>query len=232
MSDWMSMERKLFLKRLGMGIMAVPLAGHCISEPELPEFECVPTPSETGGPFPTKDPASLTIQDIRSDRQGLDLWINISVRNTSCDPLLDVVIDIWHCDKDGNYSEYGGTGLQSANYTSAHFLRGRQSPHQNGTANFLSIFPGWYPGRAPHIHVHIYRASTGRSLLVTQIAFPKDITDTVYTSSQLYSSRGKQDRTNETDSVFRDGFTEELATVRAHPDIPGYVLDHTITLDA
>jgi protocatechuate 3,4-dioxygenase beta subunit len=225
------MERKQFLKKLGLGIMAVPLVGSCGNAMD-PGFECELTPSETAGPFPTKNPASLTIQDIRSDRQGVDLWIKLSVRNANCDIMEDAVVDIWHCDKDGNYSEYGGTGMQSTNYSSTHFLRGRQHATANGVVNFQSIFPGWYPGRAPHIHVHIYRASTGKSLLVTQIAFPKDITDAVYTTSPLYSSRGKQDTTNESDGIFRDGFGNELATVTQHASQTGYVLEHAITINA
>jgi protocatechuate 3,4-dioxygenase beta subunit len=62
--------------------------------------------------------------------------------------------------------EYGGTGMQSTNYTGVHFLRGRQTTDSAGVGTFTSIFPGWYSGRATHIHVHVYNAS-GTSLKVT-----------------------------------------------------------------
>ena len=80
--------------------------------------------------------------------------ITIALKNTngSCNALANAIVDIWHCDKDGNYSEYGGSGMQSTNYTSVHFLRGRQVTTTSGEAAFTSIFPGWYNGRATHIH--------------------------------------------------------------------------------
>ena len=120
--------------------------------------------------------------------------------------------------------------MQSANFTSVRFLRGRQTTDANGLVGFTSIFPGWYSGRAPHIHVHIYD-STGKSLLVTQIAFPKDVCDTVYTTATTYYTRGTQDTTNERDNVFSDGFTTELATITGSVSA-GYVLTHTIVVSA
>src|ERR1700712_4527700 len=131
---------------------------------------CAVTPSETEGPFPTKSPSSFVMTNIKGDRTGVPLTIKISInnKNTNCGALAGVIVDIWHCDKDGNYSEYGGSGMQSLNYTSVNFLRGRQTTDANGLVSFTSIFPGWYSGRAPHIHVHVYSAA-GKSLLVTQI---------------------------------------------------------------
>ncbi|MBA4057448.1 MAG: intradiol ring-cleavage dioxygenase, partial [Marivirga sp.] len=176
------MERKEFLKRLGLSSLILPLISACSEEGDptaatdtSTSGTCTTTPTETAGPFPTKDPASLELVDITSDRTGVPMTIKITVqnKNTSCLALAGAIVDIWHCDKDGYYSEYGGTGMQSVNLTAYHFLRGRQITDSNGLAAFKSIFPGWYSGRAPHIHVHIYD-STGKSLLVTQIAFPTD----------------------------------------------------------
>jgi protocatechuate 3,4-dioxygenase beta subunit len=239
------MERKEFLKKLGFTMMVAPLMSAC-SKDDDPTTDntgtdttgtnnggtCTTTPSETAGPFPTKSPSTLVLTDIRSDREGVAMTVQITVKNknNSCATLQDAVVDIWHCDKEGAYSEYGGTGMQSTNYTSVHFLRGRQTTNSAGVVGFTTIFPGWYSGRAPHIHVHIYD-STGKSLLVTQIAFPKTVTDVVYTTSSLYSSRGKQDTTNETDNVFSDGFTNELGVLEGSVDA-GYVLTHTIVVDA
>lgn len=194
---------------------------------------CTVTPSETEGPFPTKVPANFVRQDIRADRTGLPITLNITIKNaaTSCAVLAGAIVDIWHCDKDGYYSEYGGSGMQSVNFQNVDFLRGRQTTNTNGLVSFTSIFPGWYSGRAPHIHVHIYSA-TGKSLLVTQIAFPYDVTNTVYTTGQSYGyTRGAQDTKNERDNVFSDGFTTELATVTGSLTA-GYVLTHSITVNA
>ncbi|MEZ0610977.1 intradiol ring-cleavage dioxygenase [Fibrella sp. WM1] len=194
---------------------------------------CTVTPSETEGPFPTKLPANFVRKDIRDGRTGIVTTMNITVKNTnaSCAALAGALVDVWHCDKDGYYSEYGGTGMQSVNFQSVDFLRGRQTTDANGLVSFTTIFPGWYSGRAPHVHVHIYNAS-GKSLLVTQIAFPYDVTNTVYTtaSSQGYT-KGAQDTLNERDNVFSDGFTTELATLSGSVSA-GYTLTHTIVVSA
>jgi protocatechuate 3,4-dioxygenase beta subunit len=239
------MERKEFLKKLGFTMMVAPLMSACSkdNDPTAADTEtdvtntnnggtCTTTPSETAGPFPTRSPSALVLTDIRSDREGVTMTVQITIKNknNNCAALQDAVVDIWHCDKDGAYSEYGGSGMQSTNYTSVHFLRGRQTTNSAGVVGFTSIFPGWYSGRAPHIHVHIYD-SAGKSLLVTQIAFPKTITDVVYTTSSLYSSRGKQDTTNDTDNVFSDGYTNELGVLEGSVS-NGYSLTHTIVVEA
>ncbi len=228
------MERKEFLKRLGMSSLIVPLLQACSSDDDetINVGDCTSTSSETAGPFPTKDPSSLELVDIRSDRTGVPFTIKIIIqnKNNDCAPLADAIVDIWHCDKDGYYSEYGGTTLQTVNFTSVHFLRGRQTTDSNGLVGFTSIFPGWYPSRAPHIHVHIYNAS-GTSLLVTQIAFPADVTDTVYTTARQYYTKGEQDTSNTADSIFSNSIANELGTVTGNVT-DGYVLTHTIVVNA
>jgi protocatechuate 3,4-dioxygenase beta subunit len=240
------MERKDFLKNgflAALGLVAIAPLGSCKKDDTLTDTsagsgsgssagDCAVSPTETAGPFPTKSPSSLVTNDIRNDRTGVPFTIKITVnnKNSNCAALAGAIVDIWHCDKDGYYSEYGGAGMQSANFTSVHFLRGRQVTDANGLVQFTSIFPGWYSGRAPHIHVHIYDAS-GRSLLVTQIAFPTDVCDTVYTTATQYYTRGKQDTTNARDNVFADSLASELATVTGSVSA-GYSLTHLITVAA
>jgi protocatechuate 3,4-dioxygenase beta subunit len=192
---------------------------------------CDVTNSEIPGPFPIRRPNDLITSNIVSDRVGVPLEINITVRNVkaNCNFLPGVLVDIWQCDKDGYYSEYGGNGSQSVNLTNVHFLRGRQTTDSAGLAAWTSIFPGWYPGRAPHIHVHIY-SSSGTSLLVTQIAFPKEICDTVYRQG-VYSSHGLQDTSNERDMVFSDGVANEMGKISGSV-ANGFELNHTINVRA
>ena len=192
--------------------------------------DCTLTPSETEGPFPTHDPASLERVDIRSDREGVVMDVNITVQDSGngCAGLSEAIVDIWHCDAEGYYSEYGGSGMQQVDLTSAHFLRGRQATNDEGLVTFTSIFPGWYRGRAPHIHVHIYDAS-GQSLLVTQIAFPGEITEAVYTTATDMYPNGTQDTSNDNDNVFRDGYANELATLTGSV-ANGYTLTHAIVV--
>lgn len=201
------------------------------SDPTVTPSSCSVTNSETEGPFPTKSPASYATTNIVSDRQGTPLTIKVYIRNVnaSCAVIKGAIVDIWHCDAAGNYSQYGGTQMQSTNYTSVNFLRGRQTTDTNGMAAWTSIYPGWYSGRAPHIHVHVYNSS-GTSLLVTQIAFPEDVSKVVYAQG-VYASHGQADTTNARDNVFSDGTTNEMSTVTGSVSA-GYVLTHTIYVKA
>jgi len=170
------------------------------------------------------------------DRTGVGFTINITIKNTnaSCAALKGALVDIWHCDKDGYYSEYGGTTMQTVDYTgsSYHFLRGRQTTDDNGLVTFTSIFPGWYTSRATHIHVHIYNAS-GTSLLVTQIAFPEGTNSAVAlvnASTANGYTKGMTGYTyNAADTVFTDSIANELATVTGSV-AAGFVLTHTINV--
>ena len=240
------MERKDFLKR-GLSALSLasvaPILAACAKNPvdaadtsgattnPNTTGSCTVTATETAGPFPTKNPSAWVRKDIRSDRTGIPMTLNLTIfnKNTSCAALSGVLVDIWHCDKDGNYSEYGGTGMQSTNFTAVSFLRGRQTTDTSGLATYTSVFPGWYGGRAPHIHVQIFNAA-GRSLLVTQIAFSKAVCDTVYGTATNFYTKGLQDTTNERDNVFSDGFSTELATITGNIT-SGFSLTHTIVVN-
>jgi protocatechuate 3,4-dioxygenase beta subunit len=243
------MERKEFLKRgfSALGFAAIAPLISCSNDTVDPleagsetiaenttgssSGSCTLTASETAGPFPTKTPGNLVTNDITSDRQGTKLSVKITIQNLnkSCEGLSDAIVDIWHCDAAGNYSEYGGSGMQSTSYTNVHFLRGRQTTDANGLVTFTSIYPGWYSGRAPHIHVHVYNAS-GKSLLVTQIAFPEAISKVVYAQG-VYASHGQADTTNARDNVFSDGVSTEMSTVTGSTSA-GYELTHAIVVSA
>lgn len=238
------MERKTFLKNslgfLGMAVAAPSILRAAGDDGAVaaqdPEASCTVSPSETAGPFPTITPSSLVRTDITDGRTGVAFTINIYIKNktTSCAALADAIVDIWHCDKDGNYSEYGGTQMQQTNYTSVHFLRGRQTTNSEGLVSFTSIFPGWYTSRATHIHVHIYNAA-GTSLLITQIAFPEGTNSAVATvnaATDYGYTKGMSGYTyNASDNVFSDDSQGlELATVSGSV-AEGYVLEHTINVN-
>lgn len=228
------MERKVFLRNslgfLGMAMLAPELLKAGQTETEA--LDCTVTASETAGPFPTINPSSLVQSNIVGDRTGIPLTINITInnKNGNCAAYEGALVDIWHCDKDGNYSEYGGTGMQPTNYTNYHFLRGRQTTAADGSVSFTSIFPGWYTGRATHIHVHIYTAG-GTSLLVTQIAFPEGTNSAVATvnaSTANGYTKGMTGYTyNASDNVFNNGISTEMSSITGSI-AEGYTLQHTI----
>lgn len=245
------MERKNFLKSLMIGAVTGPaLVSACKKDGTTTTTDtttgttttttggsssssgCVVAPDETEGPFPTKSPASYVRSDITSDRTGYKLTVNITIvnHNSNCNALAGALVDIWHCDAEGNYSEYGGSSMQTTNYTTVHFLRGRQTTDSNGLVTFTSIFPGWYSGRATHIHVHVYTAS-GTSLKVTQIAFPEG-TGTALAAVNGYAKGLTGYTYNKNDGVFSDDTTGiEIATVTGSTSA-GFVLTMNISVAA
>lgn len=225
------MKKREFLKRTltSFGsIIALPVVGSdSRGATDDKDTACEVSPKETRGPFPNKSPAELMRANIVSDRQGVALMINLKIQDLSdaCLPLPGVHVDIWHCDASGFYSEYGNHRLQQKDFTQVSFLRGRQTTDGNGEVSFISIFPGWYPGRAPHIHVDILRDE--KILLSTQVAFPEDITAEVY-SSRGY--KGKEDTPNKKDGVFRNSLTGNMADSVSGNLSDGYTLRKVITI--
>ncbi|MFN8291253.1 MAG: intradiol ring-cleavage dioxygenase [Chitinophagaceae bacterium] len=245
----MEQTRKKFLRNFLIGATSVPLILEACKKDATSgnagsggssgtgSGSCTVAPAETEGPFPTHTPSSLIRSDIRDDRTGVPLTLNITVKNanSNCTALSNVIVDVWHCDKDGYYSEYGGTGMQTIDYTGVHFLRGRQTTDANGLVSFTTIFPGWYSGRATHIHVHIYTAS-GTSLKITQIAFPEGTNSAVMlvnASTANGYTKGMSGYTyNASDNVFSDDTTGvEIASVAGSVGA-GYVLTHSISVPA
>lgn len=223
------MERKQFIRTLSFLAFSGPAVwAACKKDNGIDPTEeagsdvavdgtCSVTPTETEGPFPTKTPSSYTRSDIRKgDSLGANMTALISIANVNnnCSALQGALVDIWHCDVDGNYSQYGGTQMQSSNYQSVNWYRGRQVTDANGLVTFQTIFPGWYQGRATHIHVHVYDA-TGKSLLVTQIAFQDSLCVSVNSSGTAYGyKKGTSGYTyNANDNVFGDGVDKEMSTV-------------------
>jgi protocatechuate 3,4-dioxygenase beta subunit len=143
--------------------------------------------------------------DVREDRTGLPLTLAITVVNAgaACAPVTNASVEIWHCDAAGNYSEYG-------NLTSSTWLRGIQPVDGSGVARFTTIYPGWYAGRATHIHIEVF--VNDRSVKTSQIAFPEEINSAVYATG-VYASKGQNPTKNTNDNVFSDGVTSELATL-------------------
>lgn len=250
------MDRKEFLKGMGvagLSALILPNLEGCQKESVSPTTttsttgsgssnsrSCTITPSETDGPYPlyTSRGSSITRVDITDGKTGLPLNMTITVtdKNNNCAPLAGVVVDIWHCDKDGYYSGYAGQSgyLGTKNYTGYTFLRGRQTTDSNGQVKFTTIYPGWYVGRMTHIHVQIYTAANSAnsngsdSVITTQIAFPDAITQAVYKTS-LYSAHGENTLTFATDNVFSDGYSDELCSLSGDTT-NGYALTHTINV--
>jgi protocatechuate 3,4-dioxygenase beta subunit len=167
---------------------------------------CVVTPEQMEGPFFTD--VRLNRSDIRFDptdksvKEGVPLALILrfsAVGSTGCTPLAGATVDVWHCDAAGVYSDSGG------NTAGKKFLRGHQVTDANGSVRFTTIYPGWYPGRAVHIHFKV-RMLTGPALgneFTSQLYFDEAVTDRVLARAP-YSVRGQRTR-NSGDGLYRRG---------------------------
>jgi protocatechuate 3,4-dioxygenase beta subunit len=194
-----------------MGSAGAALAFGCANSPTTPATDspvtgtnaaCAVTPSETAGPFPSL--TDLIRSDIREGKPGtlLKLTIKVVNVNSNCAGVPNASVEVWHVDAAGNYSEYGAQSAQT-------YLRGIQTTNGNGEVAFTTIYPGWYSGRATHIHVEL--SLNGSSVKVTQIAFPENVNAMVHTSG-VYASRGTNPISNSADGIFADSLSSELVT--------------------
>lgn len=190
---------------------------------------CTEIPSETAGPYPDStgmvDDPEYYRQDITEGKSGVPLTLILTVVDVSdkCAFVEDATVEIWHCDASGFYSEYSQPGY---NGTGTTFLRGLQVSSASGQVTFKTIYPGWYQGRATHIHAQIY--VNGSVVKVTQFAFPENITQEVYKVSP-YSSKGQNSLTNASDNVFSDGTSYEMLTLSGSTSA-GYVASIVVGL--
>ena len=185
---------------------------------------CVLTASLTEGPFFVDE--KLNRSDIRTDpvsgavSAGIPLALTFDVSrvaNSACTPLTGAYLDVWHCDAAGVYSDVSGSSRK--------FLRGYQITDANGVAVFTTIYPGWYSGRAVHIHfkLRLYAGSTRTYEFTSQFFFDDSLTDSVYTQSP-YSSRGNRDVRNANDGIYNSLSSTEKAglTLQTSKSSDGY----------
>jgi protocatechuate 3,4-dioxygenase beta subunit len=189
---------------------------------------CVVVPELTEGPYYID--TDLERADIRPDTTtgevaaGTPLTLNFVVSildGGGCVPLAGAVVDVWHCDALGVYSGVSGN--------SGNFLRGVQRTDANGAAAITTVYPGWYSGRAVHIHFKVRTepdADAGYEL-TSQLFFDDDVSRQVY-AAEPYSSKGAQDVENESDGIF--GQSDGTTLLDAQPSGDGYAATFSIAL--
>jgi protocatechuate 3,4-dioxygenase beta subunit len=178
---------------------------------ETGAVQCVLTPELTEGPYYIA--GEKLRRDIREGHPGALLTLRLTILNAStCKPIKNAAVDIWHADAAGNYSGFG------AGASSRTFLRGVQKTDKNGVAVFTTVYPGWYQGRAVHIHLKVH---VGGSVVHTgQLFFSDALTQSVYKAAP-YASRGNPDTPNASDSIFVNGGKRGLVAVKKNGS--GYV---------
>jgi protocatechuate 3,4-dioxygenase beta subunit len=200
-----------------------------------PRYPCVVRPASTAGPYYVDE--KLERSDIRSDptdgtvKEGtpLALTLNVSsIAKGACAPLVGAIVDVWHCDAHGVYSDAVD---RLFNTTGKKFLRGHQITDQHGAVRFTTIYPGWYPQRTPHIHYKIRSPASAPSPyeFIGQGYFDEGMSDRVYAKAP-YAGQGKRTVSNITDQIYRaDGGRQSMLSVTPAKD--GYAATFDVALD-
>ena len=166
-------------------------AGTTVATESATATDCVLMPELTEGPYYVD--LDLVRRDIAEGRPGVPLDLHVSVVDTeTCEPLESAAVDVWHCDAQGVYSGVQGTDGET-------FCRGIQLTDAEGTAEFRTVFPGWYTGRAVHIHVKV--SADGDQTHTGQLFFDPMLISAVYQENP-YAARGEPDTPNSSDGIY------------------------------
>jgi protocatechuate 3,4-dioxygenase beta subunit len=196
-----------------------------------PRLSCVVRPQQTEGPFFVEE--ALNRSDIRSDPRSSELQPGVPLRLTfkvsrpsgsGCTPLAGAQVDVWHCDATGRYSDVRGSSTAGQQ-----FPRGYQVTDAAGSAQFVTVYPGCYGGRAVHVHfkVRTAAASARSSAFTSQLYFDEALTERVY-AVEPYASQRRRWMRNADDGIFRGGGRQLL--LAPEPDGQGYAATFDIGL--
>jgi protocatechuate 3,4-dioxygenase beta subunit len=184
------------------------------ASPFLGTPDCVAQPEQTEGPYFVDkvlersdirlDPASRRISE--GERLTLKFALSRVTPVGACAVLPGAQVDIWHCDSDVEDRNTDTRGQQ--------FLRGYQVSDGLGIVRFTTIYPGWYSGRAVHVHFKVrVPGDNGRiDEFTSQLYFSDELTDRVH-RAQPYAAHKGQRLVNSRDMIFREGGTQLVLPV-------------------
>lgn len=210
------LSRREVLEALGAaGVVALtgPIA---FAQSNVPR--CVVVPAQTEGPYFVDE--KLNRSDVRPDPSDgkvsegtpLDVSFRVFQLGGTCTPLAGAMVDIWQCDALGIYSDVKDATF---NTVGQKFLRGHQITGKDGLVNFRTVYPGWYPGRAVHIHFKIRTNPGGASgtEFVSQVYFDEAVNDAVFKTAP-YSAHKGQRRLNHEDGIYKSGGKDLMLNVK------------------
>jgi protocatechuate 3,4-dioxygenase beta subunit len=188
---------------------------------------CVLETNVTEGPYWIDvglERSNVTTNSAASDagtsaQPGLPLSLSMTIfaydkAAKTCGPLAGARVDIWHCNGSGVYSDV--QNLSGQDTVGEDFLRGYQVTDANGNVTFQTIYPGWYSGRAVHVHVRVRVYGAANDLTaeaVTQLFFDDTLTSSVFAQNSPYDQRGTRDTFNATDMVYTQESPALLCTL-------------------
>jgi protocatechuate 3,4-dioxygenase beta subunit len=160
---------------------------------------CSLMPEKTAGPFPLDQ--QFDRRDVTEGYPGQPMRLGLRVLDESCAAVPGATVEIWHADATGDYSAFADNGDGKDEGAGTTFLRGTQTADDDGIVEFLTVYPGWYSGRAVHIHLRVHLADA--TVLTSQMFFDSDYTAGVYAAAP-YDEFGLPDTSNEADGIAGD----------------------------
>lgn len=166
-----------------------------------PGAMCLLVATTTEGPCNTSK--SLVREDISEGLTGLPVRLALKVVDSSCTPIANASVKIWSTRPDGIYTgetpnpSFCSENNQAAIATDA--MRGVQVTDADGEVFFDTCYPGWYPGRA--IHIHFLVTVGGARTRISQLFFPETVTQGIFASHVDYAEFGQPNTTFANDGV-------------------------------
>lgn len=164
-----------------------------------PGTACVLTKSMILGPCYQ---ATVEREDISEGVAGVPMRLSLLVlRANGCAPVAGATVDIWHTSNAGVYSEFAaGSACNpgTEDLTAPKFCRGVQTTDANGRVDFSTVVPGWYTGRA--VHVHFTARVNGEEYLTSQFFFEDSLLDEIEQQPD-YKARGTRNTRNTQDGI-------------------------------
>ena len=152
--------------------------------------QCKILANGTEGPYFKCEDKQIFRRNISKDREGSPMVVGLRIVNTKCEAIEGAYVDIWHCDGRGDYSLFGS---QSSNANP--FCRGVMKTDKNGIVEFDTIVPGWYAGRASHIHFKVHQGNT--HYLTNQALLLEEFVAPIYKSTAPYNEPRNATRTTQ-----------------------------------
>lgn len=169
----------------------------------------------TAGPCTTVAPPLR--EDISEGWPGLPMRLALKLVDSACKSLGQKTVRVWHTNVEGSYSGQTPNNdfcLKDSAYSSSDFFRGSGTTNEAGVVSFDTCFPGFYPGRAIHIHFQVVDEASASA--TSQIYFPEDMTRAIFDEHEDYRAFGQPDTTFSNDGVLR---------AVAEPDRPRHIAD-------
>jgi protocatechuate 3,4-dioxygenase beta subunit len=186
-----------------LGSRAVAAARAAVPPTARLSAGCVLSPEMTEGPYWIDE--DLTRRDVTEDIRGMPLILRLTVvRASSCRPIGNADVEIWHAAPDGEYSGFDGS-------SGTRYLRGHQKSDAAGRVRFDTVFPGWYRGRTPHIHLKVHIG--GDEVHTGQLFMGEKVTRAVY-RTRYYQSRGQAETSHAEDTIYQRGGSRSTLRIR------------------